>query len=63
MTALETRIATLTVDQLRDVLRGIATDTRDEATTITIAGLARLAKLVSEDAYCSFCDELYGAWA
>ena len=63
MTALETRIASLTADQLRDVLRGIATDTRDEATTITIAGLARLAKLVGEDAYCAFCDELYGAWA
>jgi hypothetical protein len=63
MTALETRIASLTADQLRDVLRGIATDPRDEATTITIAGLARLAKLVSEDAYCAFCDELYGAWA
>ena len=62
MTALETRIASLTVDQLRGVLRGLATNPGDEAARITTAALARLAKLIDEQAYCSFCDELYGAW-
>ena len=52
MTALETRIASLTADQLCDVLRDLATNSGDEAARITTAGLS----------YCSFCDELYGAW-
>ena len=62
MTALEYKIASLTVAQLHDVLRGLATNPGDEAARITTAALARLAKLVDEQAYCSFCDELYGAW-
>ena len=61
-TTLETRMASLTVDQLRDVLRGLAANPSDAAASVTTAGLARLARLVSEEAYCSFCDELYGAW-
>jgi len=62
MTTLETRIASLTADQLRDVLRALATNPGDEAARITTAGLARLAKMIDEQAYCSFCDERYGAW-
>jgi hypothetical protein len=62
MTALENRIASLTTDQLVDVLRSLATDTGDEAARITTAGLARLYQQWSEDRYVALCDELYGAW-
>jgi hypothetical protein len=62
MTALENRIASLTTDQLVDVLRSLATNTGDEAARITTAGLARLYQQWSEDRYVALCDELYGAW-
>jgi hypothetical protein len=62
MNALETKMASLTVDEVVAVLRGIATDCSDEAAAITTVGLSRLYRSCNEDFYCSLCDELYGAW-
>jgi hypothetical protein len=62
MNPLETRIAALTVAQIIDVLRGLVTDTSDEAARVTTACLARLYRTMPEADYCKLCDELYGAW-
>jgi hypothetical protein len=48
--------------QIIDVLRGLVTDTSDEAAKVSTACLARLYRTMPEADYCKLCDELYGAW-
>jgi hypothetical protein len=62
MSALEAKIAAMTIDEVVAVLRALATDCSDEAARITDVGLSRLYRACSEEFYVSLCDELYAAW-
>lgn len=63
MDALKNKFDTLTIDEVVAVVRGLASDSSDEAGTVTDLCLARIQKACSQEFYVALCDELYAAMA